>query len=188
MVLQAHRCGRACTKVAQVQDTILHQHASLHPLLLTSAPSHSSLSSVGNWRNQHLEGVRRLDLGCVISHWQRNKLSHQQKSEIILNRIYMFSNLLNLHVYVKHMDSISFISAHVNHTKQWVSLRQLYIFISYTLIIPTPPLPSLSPPPTLESFLLLNGVCPSLHLLLPCQLNQYLIHQCPQLMKISPKQ
>lgn len=55
--------------------------------------------------------------------------------------------------------------------------------ISYIYIIffnhTQPPLPSLSPSPALESFLLFNGICPSLHLLLPCQLNQYLIHQVP---------
>lgn len=92
MVLPAHRCGRAYTHMAQAQYTIPHQQASLYPLLLTSVPFHSSLSSAGNWRNQDLEVRRRLDWGCVLSNWQRNELcltNKRMRNEFLHNRIYV---------------------------------------------------------------------------------------------------
>lgn len=131
--LQDHRCGKACTTMAQVQDTISHQYTLLHSLLLTSAPLHSSLSAIGNRRNQDLEGVRWLDWRCVINNCQRNKVCLTNK------RVSLYSNKFTCaYVYMKLMASISFISAHFNHIKQWVSLWQFHIFISYTLIILNP--------------------------------------------------
>lgn len=111
------------------------QQASLYPLLLTSVPFHSSLSSAGNWGNQDLKVRRRLDWGFVLSNWQRHELCLiNKRMSILRNRIYMFSNLLKLHVHVCDAYGFNFYISHTNHTKLWVSLWQFHIFTSYTLI------------------------------------------------------
>lgn len=96
------------------------QQASLYPLLLTSVPFHSSLSSAGNWGNQDLKVRRRLDWGFVLSNWQRHELCLiNKRMSILRNRIYMFSNLLKLHVHVCVTLMASIFISHILITQNY---------------------------------------------------------------------